>query len=121
LPNRGLGILQNRDDPKILGTDKENSLFEPQEFFWSKLGKEAAVNGVSVDMYLFPSGYIDVATVGSLAALSGGDIYMYSDFDANKQGMKFANDLQRALSRTFGFDALLRVRTSNGNFYLIKV
>jgi protein transport protein SEC24 len=126
LPMVGLGKLQNRDDPKLIGTEKEKSLFEPQEYFWTKLGQSCAVNGVSVDMYLFPNGYVDVATIGALSALTGGDLYLYSAFDANKQGVKFANDLQRALARTYGYDALLRIRTSNGlkveeyygNFYM---
>ncbi|KAJ3332353.1 COPII coat Sec23p-Sfb3p heterodimer component, partial [Kappamyces sp. JEL0680] len=115
LPTTGEGVLKMRDDPKILGTDKEKSLFEPQEYFWTKLGQECAVNGVSIDLYLFPaSGYIDVATVGALSALSGGEVQLYSGFDANRQGIKFANDLQRSLARTFGYDALLRIRISNG-------
>jgi protein transport protein SEC24 len=127
LPLVGEGVLQNREDQKILGTDKEKTLFEPQSYFWTKLGQECAVNGVSVDLYLFPSaGYIDVATVGALAALSGGEVQLYSNYDANRQGMKFANDMQRTLARTFGFEALLRIRVSNGlrienymgNFYM---
>lgn len=127
LPNIGEGTLQMRDDVKLFGTDKERSLFEPQEYFWTKLGQECAVNGVCVDMYLFPSsGYIDIATVGALSALSGGEVQLYSSFNANRQGVKFANDLQRSLARTFGFDALLRIRISNGlqvedylgNFYM---
>ena len=52
--------------------------------------------------------------IGCLSALSGGDLYMYPSFDAARDGMKFANDLKYQLSRTFGFDALLRLRVSNG-------
>ncbi|KAJ2995947.1 COPII coat Sec23p-Sfb3p heterodimer component [Globomyces sp. JEL0801] len=126
LPSIGLGVLQNRDDAKLIGTDKEKSLFEPQEFYWKKLGQECAVNGVSVDLYLFPTTYIDIATLGTLPALSGGDIHLYNNFNANLHGVKFANDLQRTLARTFGYDALLRIRVSNGlkiedylgNFYM---
>lgn len=127
LPGIGEGVLSPREDAKILGTDKEKSLFEPQEYFWTKLGQECAVNGVCVDMYMFPAnGYIDVATTGAISALSGGEIYYYSQFEASKQGIKFANDLQRALGRPFGYEGLLRVRVSNGlkiddylgNFYM---
>ena len=127
LPTDGEGALAPREDSKVLGTDKEKSLFEPQEYFWTKLGQDCAVNGVCVDMYMFPSnGYLDVATTGAVAALSGGDIYYYSVFDASKNGVKFANDLQKALSRPFGYEGLLRIRVSNGlkiedhfgNFYM---
>lgn len=114
LPTFGMGHLKNRDDPKLLGTDKERTLFEPQEYFWKKLGQECAINGVNVDSYFFPSSYIDLATIGALSALSGGDSFIYSNFDANRHGSKFANDMQRTLARTFGYDALLRVRVSHG-------
>ena len=123
LPTYGPGALKNREDMKILGTDQEKSLYEPQEFFWRKLGQDCASNGVCVDMFLFPNSYIDIATVGivhaidnlgCVSSLSGGEIFLYPNFDATKDGMKFGNDLKYLLSRTFGFDALLRLRVSNG-------
>jgi protein transport protein SEC24 len=51
---------------------------------------------------------------------------MYPAYDDNRDGFKFANDLVRNLQRTFAFDAVLRVRSSNGlrvaehhgNFYM---
>ena len=53
-------------------------------------------------------------------------MHLYVNFDAAKDGMRFANDLKGHVSRTFGFDALLRLRVSNGlkiedhygNFYM---
>jgi protein transport protein SEC24 len=117
MPTYGLGLLKPRDIQKILGTDQEKQLFESQEYFWKKLGQECAVNGVNVDTYFFPRDYIDLATLGAVSSLSGGDCFLYSQFDANYHGVKFANDLQRNLNRTFGYDSLLRVRVSTG-FYL---
>ncbi|KAI8910290.1 Sec23/Sec24 trunk domain-containing protein [Gorgonomyces haynaldii] len=114
LPTFGLGVLKNREDVKILGTDKEKALYEPQEYFWKKLGQDCASHGIGVDSYLFASSYTDVATVGVLSALTGGETNMYGSFDANRHGVKFANDLHRTLSRTYGYDGLLRVRVSTG-------
>ena len=127
LPSTGEGTLKNREDAQILGTEKERSLFEPQGHFWTKLGQDCAVHGINVDMYFFPSSnYIDLATLGAVPALSGGEINYYKTFNAQIQGEKFANDLQRSLTRSFGYDAVLRVRVSNGikiddyfgNFYM---
>jgi protein transport protein SEC24 len=64
LPSFGPGALKNREDVKILGTDKERSMYEPQEFFWRKMGQDCASNAVCVDLYLFPNTYTDVATIG---------------------------------------------------------
>ncbi|KAI8824197.1 Sec23/Sec24 trunk domain-containing protein [Fimicolochytrium jonesii] len=129
LPTFGPGQLKSREDPKLFGTDKERTLFEPQEYFWTKLGQDCATNGVCIDMFLFPSAYIDVATIGGLSALTGGDLYLYPNFDDGRDGFKLVNDFKRSLTRTFGFDALLRIRVSNGlkvtehfgNFYMKNI
>lgn len=123
----GPGALKNREDVQILGTEKERTLYEPQEYFWRKLGQDFSTNGVCVDMFLFPSSYIDVATIGCLSSLSGGNIYNYINFQPAKDGLAVHQDLVRALTtRAFGYDALLRVRCSVnlktgdhfGNFYM---
>ncbi|KAI8911354.1 Sec23/Sec24 trunk domain-containing protein [Powellomyces hirtus] len=129
LPTFGPGLLKNREDAKLFGTEKERTLYEPQEYFWPKLGQDCAADGVSIDMFLFPTSYIDVATIGSLSALTGGELYVYPNFDAGRDGLRVAKDLITSLTRTFGFDALLRVRVSNGlkvtdhfgNFYMKNV
>ncbi|KAL2917952.1 COPII coat Sec23p-Sfb3p heterodimer component [Polyrhizophydium stewartii] len=122
----GPGTLKNREDVKLLGSDKERQLYEPQEFFWKKLAQDCTAHGVGIDSYFFPNAYIDVATTGILSSMTSGDTHIYSGFDATRDGEKFANDLQRTLGRRYGFDALLRVRVSNGlkvtehfgNFYM---
>ena len=37
-------------------------------------------SGVSVDLFLFPNSYVDVATIGLLATQTGGQVYRYSFF-----------------------------------------
>ncbi|KAJ3125731.1 Protein transport protein Sec24C [Nowakowskiella sp. JEL0407] len=127
LPTTGPGALKPREDPKILGTDKEKSLYEPAEYFWRKSAVDCTQSGVSIDLYLFPNNaYVDVASIGSLSTLTGGDCYMYPGFDYARDANKFGNDLKKNLSRFFGYDALLRIRCSNGlkitdhhgNFYM---
>eukprot|EP00842_Homolaphlyctis_polyrhiza_P001198 jgi/Hompol1/2079/HPOL_003785-RA len=114
LPTYGPGPLKNREDVKLLGSDRERLLYEPQEFFWKKLAQDYVNAGIGVDTYLFSSTYIDVATVGVLSAMTSGDTFLYANFDASRDAEKFGNDLQRTLNRRFGFEALLRVRVSNG-------
>lgn len=126
LSNVGPGALKNREDVQILGTDKERTLYEPQEYFWRRIGQEFATTGITADLFLFPSRYIDVATVGCLASLSGGNIFNYINYQTVRDGTNFQNDLIRSVSRSFGYDGLLRVRCSNnlkiadhfGNFYM---
>ncbi|KAI9342470.1 Sec23/Sec24 trunk domain-containing protein [Zopfochytrium polystomum] len=114
LPNFGPGALKMREDPSLYGTDKERTLFEPQEFFWRKLGQDCSKDGVCVDLFLFRHSYIDVATLGSLSAITGGDTTYYENFMAERDGIRFIEDLKRSASRSFGFDALMRIRCSDG-------
>jgi protein transport protein SEC24 len=47
-----------------MGSEKEKTLLEPQDFMWRKLGQDCASAGVCVDLFFFPSAYMDVATLG---------------------------------------------------------
>ncbi|TPX40911.1 hypothetical protein SeMB42_g05818 [Synchytrium endobioticum] len=114
IPSFGPGALANREDVQILGTDKEKTLYEPQDNFWKKLAHDYAGSGISVDLFLFPNAYIDVATVGIVSTMTGGDTFNYINFDAQRDGLKYMNDMLRLLARTFGYEALLRIRCSNG-------
>lgn len=120
------GKLKNRDDRKLLGTEKEKTILTPQSQVYSKLGQECVKAGCSVDLFLFPNSYVDVATVGQVSSLTGGHCYKYKHFQAAVDGERFIHDLTKNLERTVGFDAVLRVRTSAGirptdffgNFYM---
>ncbi|XP_020618625.1 protein transport protein Sec24C-like [Orbicella faveolata] len=108
------GKLKNREDRKLLGSEKEKTILTPQNSFYEKLAKECVENGVAVDLFLFPNAYIDVATIGSVATLTGGQIYRYSYFKEATHGDQFRGDLKRNLQRNVGFDAVMRLRCSTG-------
>ena len=56
------------------------TILVPQSPFYTGIAKDCVANGVSVDLFLFPNSYIDVATIGLLATQTGGQIYRYSYF-----------------------------------------
>ncbi|KAI3644212.1 hypothetical protein MP228_010376 [Amoeboaphelidium protococcarum] len=114
LPNFGSGSLTSREDPKLFNTDKEKTLFAPQNDFYVKLAEKAVGCGVGVDLFLFPQQYIDVATIGPLSSISGGNTYMYVNFNYARDGYRFAEELRRIVTRQFGYDCILRVRCGNG-------
>lgn len=64
LPSVGAGALKNREDPKVLGTSKESALLQAASPFYKTFAIECSRAQVSVDMFLFSSGYQDVATLG---------------------------------------------------------
>ena len=56
------------------------TLLSPQTNFYTKLGHECVAAGCSVDLFLFPNSYIDVATVAEVPRLTGGEVHKYSYF-----------------------------------------
>jgi hypothetical protein len=123
LPSLGPGALKNRDDPKLYGTEREKGLFVPQESFYTQLASGCVENGVSVDVWLFPPAntYIDVATVGVLSALSGGDTHYFPNYNALREGIQFAHNFKHSIHREQGYRAALRLRCSNGKSFLVRL
>ncbi|XP_050754740.1 protein transport protein Sec24C isoform X1 [Gymnogyps californianus] len=108
------GKLKNRDDRKLINTDKEKTLFQPQTSFYNNLAKDCVAQGCCVDLFLFPNQYLDVATLGVVTYQTGGSIYKYAYFQLETDQDRFLNDLRRDVQKEVGFDAVMRVRTSTG-------
>ncbi|CAG0918266.1 unnamed protein product [Notodromas monacha] len=108
------GKLKNRDDRKLLGSDNEKKILTPQTTFYNNLGQECVAAGCSVDLFLFNNAYVDVATLGQIARLTGGQVNKYTYFQADLDGERVIWDLRRALNRKIAFDCVMRVRTSTG-------
>lgn len=109
------GKLKNREaDRKLLGTEKEKTVLVPQSTYYNQLGQDCVGAGVSVDLYLFNNSYVDVATIGQVARLTGGSVSKYTYFQADIDGPRVIGDLILHLSRPIGFDGVMRVRTSTG-------
>ncbi|XP_069486790.1 protein transport protein Sec24D [Ambystoma mexicanum] len=108
------GKLKNRDDKKLLNTDKEKTLFQPQANVYESLAKECVASGCCVDLFLFPNQYVDVASMGLVSMLTGGTLYKYNNFQIHSDSQQFLLDLRMDIEKRIGFDAIMRVRTSTG-------
>lgn len=108
------GRLQNREDRKLLGTEKEKTILSPQNNVYNNLGQDCVLAGCSVDLFIFNNSYIDLATIGQVSRLTGGEVYKYTYFQADIDGQRVINDLIKNISRPIAFDAIMRVRTSAG-------
>lgn len=108
------GKLKNRDDRKMLGTDKEKSVLMPQNTVYNNLAQECVGVGCSVDLFIMNNSYIDLATIGQICRLTGGEIFKYTYFQANIDGERLIADVKQNVSRPIAFDSIMRVRTSTG-------
>ncbi|XP_074806899.1 protein transport protein Sec24D isoform X2 [Natator depressus] len=108
------GKLKNRDDKKLINTDKEKILFQPQVNFYESLARDCVANGCCVNLFLFPNQYVDVASMGLVTMYTGGTLYKYNNFQVHSDGPQFLSDLRKDIEKRTGFDAIMRVRTSTG-------
>ncbi|XP_072553739.1 protein transport protein Sec24D isoform X1 [Paramormyrops kingsleyae] len=108
------GKLRNREDKRLVNTEKEKSLFQPARGAYEQLSKDCVSSGCCVDLFLFPSQYVDVASMGDVPLHTGGSVHMYSNFQVEADGDHFLSDLRRDVEQPIGFDAIMRVRTSTG-------
>lgn len=104
------GKLKNREDKKLIGTDKEKvgggagawapswwahltshfclqALFQPQTSFYNTLAKDCVAQGCCVDLFLFPNQYVDVATLGVVPVSTGGSVYKYTYFQVREHSL----------------------------------
>ena len=76
------GKLKMRDERKLLGTEKEKTAISPQTNFYNQLGQDCSGFGCRVDLFIANNAFVDLATIGQVARLTGGQIYKYTHFQA---------------------------------------
>uniref|UniRef100_A0A2H6N1N7 Protein transport protein Sec24D n=1 Tax=Micrurus carvalhoi TaxID=3147026 RepID=A0A2H6N1N7_9SAUR len=108
------GKLKNRDDRKLVNTEKEKTLFQAQTNIYEALSKDCVANGCCVNLFLFPNQYADIASMGLVTFHTGGTLYKYNNFQIHSDSHQFLNDLRKDIEKKVGFDAIMRVRTSTG-------
>merc|ERR1719453_831772 len=57
---------------------------------------------------------MDVPTVYELSRHSGGDVHYYPQFQASIHGEKLCREMVHTLTRTMGWEGVMRVRVSTG-------
>ncbi|OJJ51419.1 hypothetical protein ASPZODRAFT_127488 [Penicilliopsis zonata CBS 506.65] len=116
LPTWGPGRLVMREDPKAHGTDTEKKLFTTENQEWRTTATKLAEAGIGVDFFIASPGgaYMDVATIGHASGVTGGEVFFYPNFHAPRDILKLSRELAHAVNRETGYQALMKVRCSNG-------
>ena len=121
LPNLGDGSLKPRDQPGLVGTPNEHKVLKPESPWYKDTAIEFSRQQISVDLYIFPYQYMDLAALGELAKYTSGTMLSYVNFNAGKDGPRFEAQLHKALTQTTAFEAVMRIRCTKGmritNFY----
>ncbi|KAM7274132.1 hypothetical protein ACFE04_028796 [Oxalis oulophora] len=127
MPSLGAGRLKLRgEDLRVYGTDKEHALRIAEDPFYKQMAADFTKYQIAVDVFAFSDKYIDIASLGTLAKYTGGQVYYYPGFQSAIHGQKLKSELYRDLTRETAWEAVMRVRcgkgirftTYHGNFML---
>ena len=65
VPTLGMGPLEPvQAESNFHKTEKERLLYSPRNVFWKNIADECADEGIGVSMFLAPSSFLDVASIG---------------------------------------------------------
>ncbi|KAL6721448.1 COPII coat Sec23p-Sfb3p heterodimer component [Lecanora helva] len=116
LPTMGPGRLFLRDKNDLHGMETEKKLFQTEHPGFRKLAGKMVEGGVGIDFFIAaPAGkYMDIATIGHLAAVSGGETFFYPNYIAPRDSLRLEQEVKHTVIRETGYQALMKVRCSNG-------
>nr|XP_016479832.1 PREDICTED: protein transport protein Sec24-like At4g32640 [Nicotiana tabacum] len=118
LPSTGIGALSAREAEgrsNISAAEKEaHKLLQPADKTLKTMAVEFAEYQVCVDLFLTTQSYVDIASICVFPRTTGGNVYYYFPFSAISDTAKLYNDLRWNITRPQGFEAVMRVRCSQG-------
>ncbi|PRQ41322.1 putative von Willebrand factor, type A, Zinc finger, Sec23/Sec24-type, sec23/Sec24, trunk [Rosa chinensis] len=118
LPSVGTGALSAREAEGRTNTsagEKEaHKLLQPADKTLESMAMEVAEYQVCVDIFITTQTYMDIASISVIPRTTGGQIYYYYPFSAVTDTAKIYNDLKWNITRPQGFEAVMRVRCSQG-------
>lgn len=118
LPSVGIGALSGREAEgrtNISAGEKEaHKLLQPADKTLKEMAIEFAEYQVCVDVFITTQSYIDIASISVVPRTTGGQVYYYFPFSAVADTAKLYNDLRWNITRPQGFEAVMRVRCSQG-------
>ncbi|KAJ3439083.1 sec24-related protein [Anaeramoeba flamelloides] len=120
LPTVGSAPMKKRENQKLVGTLNEKKLLSPEietqsGLFYKNYAISCNKNHISVSLFLFKNCFLDVGTLSVLPKLTAGQIFMYQNFGKHSNTIQsFKKDLKYFLKRKKNWEAITRIRVSNG-------
>ncbi|KVI01183.1 Sec23/Sec24 beta-sandwich, partial [Cynara cardunculus var. scolymus] len=97
-----------------LKEEEAHRLLQPVDRTLKTMAIEFAEYQVSVDVFITTQSYVDIASISVVPRTTGGQMYYYHPFSALSDPAKLYNDLRWNVTRPQGFEAVMRVRCSQG-------
>ncbi|KAK4337049.1 hypothetical protein RND71_044125 [Anisodus tanguticus] len=124
-PSKSGSVLKNREDVNNRTVSSNNTqvltpLLNPVTDFYKNLGLECSETQIGVDIFILSSSFADIASISPISKITGGSIFYYGNNGYNIQCSpgrvlaRFESDFEYYLSRSIGFEAVLRIRKTKG-------
>uniref|UniRef100_A0A7S3A721 Uncharacterized protein n=1 Tax=Rhodosorus marinus TaxID=101924 RepID=A0A7S3A721_9RHOD len=116
-PKIGPGLTRDRSDNTALGTDRERHMLSPDSTFYKQKAVDLARVQATVDLIICTptvGSFLDVATIAPLSKYSGGDLLYNPNFVIARDGHLLVESMKRMLGRETGWEAVMRIRASQG-------
>jgi protein transport protein SEC24 len=112
----GWGALTQREDHKLINTDKEKVMLNPASDAFMQLAAKCVEQRVTVDLFFAMSQYksVDLTSIAVLPSVTGGDLHFMAPFDINKHGEKLHYEIFRVLTRVSATEVQIKARVSAG-------
>ncbi|KAL5542489.1 hypothetical protein UlMin_010199 [Ulmus minor] len=118
LPSAGIGALSAREAEgraNVSAGEKEaHKLLQPVDKTFKTMAIEFAEYQVCVDIFITTQTYADITSISVIPRTTGGQVYYYYPFSVVSDPAKLYNDLRWNVTRPQGFEAVMRVRCSQG-------
>ncbi|WRX31309.1 zinc finger protein [Theobroma cacao] len=107
-------FLLGRRKGELTSLLEAHKLLQPADKILKTMAIEFAEYQVCVDVFVTTQTYVDIASISVIPRTTGGQVYYYYPFSAVSDPAKLYNDLRWNITRPQGFEAVMRVRCSQG-------
>ncbi|ESN99520.1 hypothetical protein HELRODRAFT_101510 [Helobdella robusta] len=116
IPDVGEGSLKSREDPNKRAGEVVQNLTAATDFY-KKVALDGSSSHVAFDLFMLNTQYADLATLSVLSRYSGGCLFYFPNYHLTSnpvESSRFDETLDRYFSTNVGFEAVLRVRCTQG-------
>ncbi|XP_042483805.1 protein transport protein Sec24-like At4g32640 [Macadamia integrifolia] len=99
---------------QVIEFQEAHKMLQPADKTLKTMAIEFSEYQVCVDVFITTQSYVDIASVSVVPKTTGGQIYYYYPFSVLSDSAKLYNDLRWNVTRPQGFEAVMRVRCSQG-------
>lgn len=105
-------------DNEIKPNTERSDLWKSTNTFFKNTGVELGHAQISFDLFDFAvgvkKGYKNIKTFSDISKHSNGNMYYYPEYNSRTNGLKFSNELYHNLTRKVAWEAVFRIRLSQG-------